>query len=334
MKEIVIFGAGNYGRRALMTYLNEGEKIAFIVDNMSGKWGQKILNIPIIGPAEFVSIKDKYRLVVAVNVNCQHEIERQLQKMGIDNYEIFNLKVQSEKERLISYSDKKTLEDVLLYHVLKNEECIFYIDVGSNDPFEHSVTKLLYDMKNANGINIEPQRGYYNLTQKERPRDINLCLGVGRQNGKMNLYFQGGYSTVVQENVIDENCEYQEIDVVTLKDICDRYIKLEAVEDKCKREITFLKIDVEGAEYDVIVGADFEIYRPWIISVESTKPGTDIPNYDKWEAILLSNRYHFVMQIEENRYYVANEKSELDEKFCSISELKKVYNIYYAELLV
>lgn len=321
-KEIAVFGAGNYGKRAIMSYLNEGEKVACVVDNASEKWGGNVLDIPIISPAEFYGEKDRYHIVIAVNVSFQKQIELQLQDMGVEDYEIFDLKKYSEKERLISYSERETLEDVILYHVLKEEKDIFYIDVGSNDPFEHSVTKLLYDIKNAKGINIEPQRGFCELTQKERPRDINLCLGVGAQRGKEKFYFQGGFSTFIKENVVDENGYYEMIDIVTLKDICDEYVQGGA--------ISFLKIDVEGAEYDVLVGADFKEYRPWIIIIESTEPGTDIPCYHKWEEILLSNQYHFVLAEGVNRYYVADERKMLDERFCSIDKLAQMYNIYHA----
>lgn len=33
----------------------------------------------------------------------------------------------------------------MLYHALYGVHDIFYIDVGSNDPWMHSSTKLLYD---------------------------------------------------------------------------------------------------------------------------------------------------------------------------------------------
>lgn len=327
MKEIAIFGAGTYGRRAIMSYLVESEKVTCVVDNASEKQGKYVFGIPIISPEEFVVRKDQYHIVIAVNVRFQKQIELQLQGLGVSDYEIFDLKKYSEKERLISYCEKETMEDVILYHVLKEENDIFYIDIGSNDPYEHSVTKLLYDMKNANGINIDPQKGFIELISKERPRDISLCLGIGAKKGKKKFYFQGGFSTYIEENVMDEECHTEEIEIVPLSDVCNDYLP-------DGREISFLKIDVEGAEYDVLAGADFQKYRPWIIVVEAVDPRENIPNYQDWEKILLSNKYHFVMMEDCNRYYVADERKMLDERFCSIEQLKKMYNIYYASLTV
>lgn len=47
------------------------------------------------------------------------------------------------KKRIISYA--KSLEDVILYHVLKDEGELFYIDCGANDEANLSVTKFLND---------------------------------------------------------------------------------------------------------------------------------------------------------------------------------------------
>lgn len=79
-------------------------------------------------------------------------------------------------ERVISYS--QDVEDVILYHVLKDVANVFYIDAGANDSISLSVTKLFYD-KGGHGINIEPQQKYIEKYGLERDRDINLCMGVG-----------------------------------------------------------------------------------------------------------------------------------------------------------
>lgn len=45
-------------------------------------------------------------------------------------------------EYLLSFSHEKNMEDIILYHVLKPETNIFWIDVGANDPVFDSVTKF------------------------------------------------------------------------------------------------------------------------------------------------------------------------------------------------
>ena len=77
-----------------------------------------------------------------------------------------------------------------------------------------------------------------------------------------------------------------------------------------KKKISFLKIDVEGFEEKVLLGADFDKYRPEVIVIESTLPRTDIPCYDQWEYILIRNNYKFAFECGINRYYVAAEKED------------------------
>ena len=97
-------------------------------------------------------------------------------------------------------------------------------------------------------------------------------------------------------------------------------------------DIHFLKIDAEGMEKQVLAGMDFKAFRPWVVLVESTLPCTNIPSYEAWEQILLSQGYSFATMIGVNRYYVSEEKQELAGRFLSKEELRKKYEILHAVL--
>src|SRR5204863_5587541 len=73
----------------------------------------------------------------------------------------------------------------------------------------------------------------------------------------------------------------------------------------------FLKIDVEGAEADVLRGADFARFRPKVIVVEAIKPFTLAPAWDEWEPLLSRHDYAYVWDDELNRYYVAEEVRDI-----------------------
>ena len=66
--------------------------------------------------------------------------------------------------------------------------------------------------------------------------------------------------------------------------------------------------------------------------IESTFHNTDIPNYDEWENIVLENNYHFVYAHGVNRYYVAEEKREIDGRFIPWNEIAGKYCIMQVEL--
>ena len=103
-----------------------------------------------------------------------------------------------------------------------------------------------------------------------------------------------------------------------MSNICKKYIKKDI-------KIHFCKIDVEGSEKNVLLGFDFENYRPQIFLIESTLPGTYIPSYSSWEYILLWNNYSFAYQYSINRFYVDNSNPNLKYKFLNLGKYIKIF---------
>jgi hypothetical protein len=89
------------------------------------------------------------------------------------------------------------------------------------------------------------------------------------------------------------------VEVTTLAHVCRRH---------APGEIHFLKIDVEGAEAQVLAGADFSAFRPWIVVVEATLPMSQDDASAEWEPALLAARYRFAWFDGLNRFYVSDER--------------------------
>lgn len=174
MKKNVIFGAGNLGERAYYYCKRDGIDIECFVDNDEKKRQFLFCGCPVVNIEQLKKNWEKWHVIVACWGKVRKEVIRQLEEEGCFDYHVFNEDKVFHRERLLT-NCKKDLQDVILYHVLKKYNDIFYIDVGANDPLKGSVTKLLYDKKNAKGINIEPVEWYFNLLCMERERDINLC---------------------------------------------------------------------------------------------------------------------------------------------------------------
>ncbi|BCK01210.1 FkbM family methyltransferase [Anaerocolumna chitinilytica] len=194
-------------------------------------------------------------------------------------------------------------EDLIFAFVLRNMKEIFYIDVGAFDPQFGSVTKCFYDC-GSHGINIEPLTKQYHMLVKDRPRDINinaLCSNIDKN--EFDFYINESSSTAVASYASDKN-KIKKIKSVTLKNIIEKYLPENQV-------VHFLKIDVEGFEKEVLEGMDFQCCRPWIVMLESTLPGTDIPTWQNWESIIVSNGYSFAGQYGVNRFYVESSVAEL-----------------------
>jgi FkbM family methyltransferase len=206
----------------------------------------------------------------------------------------------------ISYA--QNFEDVMLWRALKHVENGFYIDVGANDPTLYSVTRAFYDA-GWKGINIEPVPQFFDRLNAARPRDINLQMGAGAKEGSFPFFDipDSGLATsdpTVAEMHRKNGWDIREIavQVLPLARICEKHVTA---------DIHFLKIDVEGAERDVLLGMDFQQWRPWVVVVEATVPMSQETVHQAWEPLLLDANYEFVYFDGLNRYYVAAEHAEL-----------------------
>lgn len=327
MKEVIIFGAGQEGRTAAAVYRSEGIHVRYFVDNNENKQGMEVMGIPVISPSQLLELHGDVPVVVSVGGDAKAVILEQLKQMGIKTAALFDKELLLGKERFLSHSDPIENEDLILYHVLREKKQIFWIDVGCNDPDIGSVTKAFYE-RGHHGINIDIEKRMMRITEKERPGDINLCVGVGREEGEAFFYSQGdwlGLTTMVESNRRNDAAAAEKVKVTTLQKICEDYVG--------DRDIAFLKIDVEGMEKDVLLGMDFEKFRPQILVIEATLPCTDIPNYEEWEGIVLDNHYHLAYKRGINRYYVADECKELDARFETWEVLAGQYCILHAKFL-
>ena len=211
----------------------------------------------------------------------------------------------------VSYA--QNFEDVILWRALGHISKGFYVDVGAHHPTTESVTKAFYEA-GWSGINIEPARSWYQLLAAERARDINLCIAVG-QAACEQAFFEipnPGLSTLSPElakrHALEQGypTERTTTDVVSLTDILDEH---------AQQDIHFLKIDVEGAEKDVLAGMDFEKYRPWILVVEATEPNTQVDCSDQWQHLIPDSLYSHVYFDGLNRFYLSKEHPELAQAF-------------------
>jgi len=326
MEKIVLYGTGGILRQAFPVLCKKFDPVAVIARN-SDLWGKRIFGIPAIDLEEYVSEKRYHACKVVITVSDRNmwAVMKKLQKRNITDYTtyyelLYGIKA---REMILSYCYPPEAEDIILYHVFHDFEDIFYIDVGSNHPTLGSVTKLLYDVKNAHGINIEPLEEYAELTNNERKRDINLCLGLGEREEIADFYIHEGVNSTFEKDVARDRIgwyDVRQIRVATLANVCDKYVP-------DGQRISFLKIDVEGAEEHVLKGANFIKYRPMVIIMESAPPTTNNPGYKSWEGILTRSQYHFVLAHGVNRYYVADECSVLNERFLPVDELKLRYNV-------
>jgi FkbM family methyltransferase len=203
---------------------------------------------------------------------------------------------------MISYAQNH--EDVLLQRVFPRDHQGYYIDVGAADPLIHSVTKHFYE-QGWHGINVEPLPECYRKLAADRPRDVNLNVGLSNVPGRFTFYempacsewstFSASRAAEIRAGggVLVEH----ELPVLTLADLCAEHVR---------GPIDFLKIDVECHEKAVLEGGDWTRWRPRVVLLEAPAAG-EVGPHCEWEPILLDNRYLFAAFDGLNRYYVRSE---------------------------
>ncbi len=211
----------------------------------------------------------------------------------------------------LSYA--QNLEDYTLDLVFQDVTAGTYVDVGGGHPVADNVSMYFY-LKGWRGLVVEPQEKLAKAYAGVRPRDVVVSSLAGREQGTVDFHVvegMHGLSSAVAANA--ESARTYGAKTTTMKKQVERLSTL--IDRAGLTAIDFLKIDVEGAEPDVLAGLDLNRHRPRVILVEAVNPNNPDADVAAWEPGLLAANYTFVFFDNLNRYYVANECAALKSRF-------------------
>jgi FkbM family methyltransferase len=209
---------------------------------------------------------------------------------------------------IISYAQR--YEDMHLLRVFGEQASGFYIDIGAGHPVHDNVSFAFY-LRGWRGVTVEPNAWLAQLSDAVRPRDVRVPSLVGERPGTATYYLVEdfhGLSTTIEGHARTAQTEFGKrsqamtVPVTTLRALCEQH---------APAAIDFLKIDVEGAEREVLLGGDWQRFRPKVVVAEALAPVTMTPAWEAWEPLLLANGYRFAFFDSLNRYYVAEEHAAL-----------------------
>lgn len=279
-RELYIFGTGNAGRKTIDFCRNKGYRIDGLVDNNKLKEGTIFNGYRVYIP-HYLLNKDKDNIVVLIASVYLLEIEKQLREMGIINIFSAHLcKMIGQREfPKILYEDMKKIEE--LKALVRDQQSIDTIDrivqLRNNDEnrlyevfsgrqyfqkdifdFENEIfldcgcyrgEEIDYLRSMKCGIEkiyaFEPDKENFQVLQKKYANDPEIVLlnkGVWDKKDILHFCAKGTDGSAIAETGTD-------------------VIEAVSIDEEIADRVTFIKMDIEGAELEAIKGAENTIKR-------------------------------------------------------------------------
>jgi FkbM family methyltransferase len=156
----------------------------------------------------------------------------------------------------------------------------FFLDIGAHDGISLNNTYFLEKELDWKGICIEPGRKLFSKLLEKRDC---VCYNFAISNEDKRVEFhEESYS-----GCIVENGDY-EIDSLTLKSL----LLLETF----PMVIDYISLDIEGTEYDALLGFPFETHKGILWTIEHNLYSTGATEKEKIKEIMLKNDYLIIRE--------------------------------------
>lgn len=198
-----------------------------------------------------------------------------------------------ERETYSQFQEDKFIYDQLARVGLKKGK---YVDIGANHPTDISNTYKLY-RKGYRGIIIEPNIELINLHRKFRKDDIHIAVGCGVSDEIKKFSFS---KTPVLSSFVKE-----EVPNILKSEYLPVYRLDTIISSLNISMISFLSIDVEGWDYEVLLGSKETLKKTYLICIEANSEDQSqrIINF------LLNANFDYIKKINCNLFF--KNKSDL-----------------------
>lgn len=157
----------------------------------------------------------------------------------------------------------------------------FFIEVGANDGVTQSNTKRFEQFHGWTGLLIEPSPNLYEKLVKNRPNSKCYPCALGSFEEE-NTYVTGDFDGSPMSSIAGERLHRRPLVTVLMR-------SLQSILDETgTTRVNFLSLDVEGFEWNVLRGIDFNRVTFDYLLIELNS------HHDEINALLLENGYEMV----------------------------------------
>ena len=214
-----------------------------------------------------------------------------------------NVLLEENKDLLKSFIDsfkgKKNIQsqlyqDVFASFIIGDKFDKTFLEFGATDGFELSNSYLLENSLAWKGVLSEPSPQWHEALKKNRINTKIITKCIWKESGKKFDFFMsdfGELSTLndfiesdidaMPKNTLErkKNGKIISVETISLNDVIKEYFN-----NKCP---SYISIDTEGSEYEILKSFNLDTYRPKLFTIEHnfTK------NESKIDELLISNGY-------------------------------------------
>ncbi len=204
------------------------------------------------------------------------------------------------------YSINKIDQKMLKYINFKNG---YYIECGANDGIRQSNTFHFEKSKGWKGVLIEPSYKFEELIKNRSKQNFfsnNCCVSLANENKMIKFKYLNLMTKITDKKIIKSDDDNEEKNnkakkFMTSNEKVSNFQStgrtLTSILDEAESPnlIDFFSLDVEGAEFEVIDGIDFNKYNFKFFLIE-----TD--NFSKLNKILKNKKYFYLENLTNHDY--------------------------------
>ncbi|WP_440670667.1 FkbM family methyltransferase [Candidatus Pelagibacter sp. HIMB1483] len=169
-----------------------------------------------------------------------------------------------------------------------------FLEFGATDGFELSNTYMLENKLYWKGVLSEPSPQWHQSLKENRKNSELIKKCIWKKSGeKLNFFMSdnGTYSTLndfidndkksmpINNELRKKGGKFITVETISLNDVMKKYFN-----NVCP---SYISIDTEGSEYEILKSFNIEVYRPKLFTIEHNYT----ENESKIDDFLISNNY-------------------------------------------